>query len=64
VERAYQLAFARRARPDEVRESLAFLDAVRTKLSPNGILAEEQALRAWSSLARALLGSNEFLFID
>ncbi len=64
VERAYQLAFARRARPDEVRENLAFLDAVRTRLRANGISAEEQALRAWSSVARAVLGSNEFLFID
>jgi hypothetical protein len=64
VERAYQLAFARRARPDEVRECLACLDAVRTRLRANGIPAEEQALRAWSSVARALLGSNEFLFID
>ncbi len=64
VERAYQLAFARRARPDEVRETLAFLDAVRTRLRTNGIPAEAQSLRAWSSVARALLGSNEFLVID
>jgi len=64
LERAYQLAFARRARPDEVRESLACLEAVRSKLRANGIPAEEQELRAWSSVARALLGSNEFLYID
>ena len=64
LERGYQLAFARRARPDEVRESLASLDAVRTQLRAHGIPAEEQALRAWSSVARALLGSNEFLYVD
>ena len=64
LERAYQLAFARRARPDEVRECLACLEAVRSRLRVNGISAEEQALVAWSSVARALLGSNEFLFID
>ena len=64
VVRAYQLAFARRARPDEIRESLACLEAVRRKLHSNGTAAEELELRAWSGVARALLGSNEFLFID
>jgi len=64
LERAYQLAFARRARPDEVSECLASLEAVRSKLRANGSSADEQALMAWSSVARALLGSNEFLFID
>jgi len=64
LERGYQLAFARRARPDELRESLACLEAIRTQLRTNGIPAEEQALQAWSVVARALLGSNEFLFID
>jgi hypothetical protein len=58
------LAFARRARPEEVRESLACLDAVRTQLRANGIRLEEQELRAWSSVARALLASNEFLLVD
>ena len=64
LERAYLLGFARRARPEEVRESLACLEAVRTQWRTNGIPPEVQALQAWSSVARALLGSNEFLFID
>jgi len=64
LERAYQLAFARRARPGEMRESLACLEAIRAKLGASGFPAEEQLLRAWSSVARALLGSNEFLFVD
>jgi hypothetical protein len=58
------MAFARRARPDEMRESLACLEAIRAKLGANGFPSEEQSLRAWSSVARALLGSNEFLFVD
>jgi hypothetical protein len=64
INRAHQLAFGRTARPEEVREGLAYLEAFRRKLLATKALPENDVLQAWSSYARALLSSNEFMFVD
>jgi hypothetical protein len=64
LNRAHQLAFGRAARPEEIREGLAYLEAFRKKLLAAKIPPEEATGQAWSSYARALLGSNEFMFVD
>jgi hypothetical protein len=61
---AHQLAFARPPTADEIREGLTYLQRFRDKLGSMNVSAEEQWLKAWSSYLRALLGSNEFMFID
>jgi hypothetical protein len=64
INRAHQLAFGRTARSEEVREGLAYLEAFRRKLLATKAVPENAVLPAWSSYARALLGSNEFMFVD
>ncbi len=64
VERAFQVAFARRPRAEEFGEALAYLARVTASSAWRDKPPDERALRAWSSYARALLGSNEFLFVD
>ena len=64
VARAFELAFTRRPRAEEVGEALAYLERVTASPASRDKPADERVLRAWSSYARALLGSNEFLFID
>jgi hypothetical protein len=59
LERAFQLAFARSARPEEVDWIVDYLRAPDPK--------EEQPsnkLSRWERVAHTLLGSNEFLHID
>ena len=64
INRAHLVAFGRPARPDDVRDGLAYLEAFRKKLAGTNASAEQCSQQAWSSYARALLGSNEFLFVD
>ncbi len=57
---AFAMAHGREVTESQTRETVAFLDAYRQKLngSPN---APEQA---WAGLARVLLTSNAFLYVD
>jgi hypothetical protein len=64
INRAHLLALGRPARPDEIREGLAYLDAFRKRLTDVTGSDGPRELQAWSSYARALLGSNEFFFVD
>ncbi len=64
VDRACLLAFGRPARPEEIHEALAYLARAEVRLASSESSPEVQRLAAWSSYARALLGSNEFMFID
>ena len=61
---AYQLAFARPARAEEIRDGLTYLRNFRETLRLMKVSDAEQTPKAWASYARALLGSNEFLFLD
>ena len=64
IDLAHRLAFGRPARPEEIRDGLAYLQAFQAKLITRNVVAEKRTLQAWASYARALLGSNEFLFVD
>jgi hypothetical protein len=59
VHRAHGLLFGRRAREDELWAAAEFLTASRA-----GGDAVASAEAAWQAYAHALLGSNEFLFVD
>jgi hypothetical protein len=59
IGRAYVLLYGRPASKDEVTTAKEYLAKVTAKLS-----GERVAERAWESLARALLLSNEFVYLD
>ena len=64
IDLACQIALNRAARPDEIRETLAYLARAEAQLAAPDNSPGARRLAAWSSYARALLGSNEFMFID
>ena len=64
IDLACQLAFGRPARSAEIIEALAYLERAGAVLAAPATSPEAGRLAAWSSYARALLGSNEFLFVD
>ena len=64
IDLACQIALGRPARLEEVREALAYLARGEARLAAPDSTPEARRLAAWSSYARALLGSNEFLFVD
>ncbi len=61
---AYQLALNRAPSDDESRESIEFVQTYRTRLSSIGSPKETIEPRVWSAFSRALLSSNEFVFVD
>ena len=64
IQIAYAVAFGRSARPEELREGLAYLQHHSEKLSARVHSPQERKELAWASFARALLASDEFLYID
>ena len=46
-----------------VRDAIAFVSAYREKLAGNDAIVEKD-IAAWSALARVLLTSNAFLYVD
>ncbi len=64
VDRMFRLCFARAPQPEEARDCTSFLQAARDALQETGKPADTVESAAWEALARALLESNEFLFVD
>ena len=64
ISSAYQLTFGRLPLPDEIQECSEFLKQYRARLSELKTPAEQTELKAWSALARSLMGSNEFIYVD
>ena len=60
VERAFLSAYARPPQADELRIATDYLAQLRAKLAAKKLPADQ----AWPSLGRALLGANEFLYLD
>lgn len=61
---AYQYALNRAPDSDEQAQCNEFLKTYREKLSLAKTPTDQVELKAWSALARAILSSNEFLFVD
>jgi hypothetical protein len=64
VDRAWQLAFCRRASAAEKREAAAFLGRVREALKKGGAADADVDAQAWESYARVVLRTNEFIYVD
>ena len=61
---AYRTAFGREPTAEETGKATAFLDQYRQHLAASGVGAAEHDAQAWAALARTLLVSNEFVFVD
>jgi hypothetical protein len=59
---AFTLTLARPPSSEELQDSLAFLERYQKGMA--SVPRAEQESRAWSALARTLLGRNEFLYVD
>ncbi|WP_417382552.1 DUF1553 domain-containing protein [Gimesia sp.] len=64
VNRIYERIFGRSATENETTQALAYLKLYRGELAVLDLPADQQELRAWQSLCRVLISSNEFLFVD
>jgi hypothetical protein len=64
VARAYGLALSRPPSDAERDRARTHLARIREALEAEKAKPEEIDLEAWSSLARVLLMSNEFLYVD
>ncbi|MCX7420806.1 MAG: PSD1 and planctomycete cytochrome C domain-containing protein [Planctomycetia bacterium] len=60
IELAYRILFQRSPNESEKTLGLSFLSAT----LPEGITADKVKLTAWEQYAQALLGTNEFVFVD
>jgi hypothetical protein len=61
---AYLRAFGRSPTEDERHRASAFLGRYERSLAEEGIPADRCAGEAWAGLARSMIASNEFLFVD
>jgi hypothetical protein len=61
---AYLQAFGRVPTDDERGRALGFLERYESSLADEGVPTDHRAAQAWAALARALVASNEFLFVD
>ena len=64
IQHAYKAAMSRSPDPDELTDSLAFLSAYQQEMSACGQPDAEAEKLAWTSFARVLLSSSEFLYVD
>ncbi len=64
IDLAYQLAFARPATNDELREGTAYLAGIEQKFSAASVPAEKLERAAWASYCRVIYSSNEFIYLD
>ena len=64
VHSAYLSAFGRPPTPKEESQALAYLTRYEKLLADEGVPSIRWTLDSWSSLARTILGSNEFLCLD
>jgi hypothetical protein len=60
---AHQLAYGRDATADETAQGILYLAEFRARV-PAELPAAKKAAQAWASYARAIMGANEFLYLD
>lgn len=62
IQRAYELSYGRKPSREEMRSDLEYLRDTARKLESLNVTDPEK--KAWASFARAVMGSNEFIFLD
>jgi cytochrome c553 len=61
---AYQLAYSREPTATETEKGNAYLAEYQKNLAATGLTAAEAEREAWLSLARIILSSSEFVYVD
>jgi hypothetical protein len=64
IDTAFELAFARPPTAEEEKKALAYLDLSRQKLAAANVSPDLIDQESWASFLRAMLASNEFMYID
>jgi hypothetical protein len=64
IELAYELAYSRRARPDEVEHARAYVQRYTERVIEAGLDARKADAEAWLSYARTVLTSHEFFYVE
>ncbi len=64
VRDTYQRVLGRPPRPAEVDRALTFVANVQKALGDRAETSEERRARAWQSFCKAIIGSNEFLYLN
>jgi hypothetical protein len=64
IQGLYMKVLGRPARDEELASCLAHLEEYSAALEKNGITGADQLRQSWQSLCRALLASNEFIYLD
>ena len=64
VQYAFQAAHGRLPSQADQAEALAFINAYENSLSKQSLSTKQRTINAWSALARVLLTSNAFLYVD
>ncbi len=64
VDRAHEIALGRPPAADEERKAEEYLQVVKAKLAAAGIASDQLTRKTLGSYLRALLSSDEFIFVD
>ncbi len=64
VRLAYERALTRPPSPQEIDQALSFIAEVDKALEDREPETDERKVRAWQSFCKALIGSNEFLYLN
>lgn len=64
IEAGYRRALGRESSPAEVAKTLEYLEKFAAASRAAGATAEQAEIEAWSSFAKILLMSNEFVYVD
>ncbi|MEZ6039661.1 MAG: PSD1 and planctomycete cytochrome C domain-containing protein [Planctomycetaceae bacterium] len=64
IQHAYEAALGRPPEDDELADSLAFVGEYQAEMNACGKSVDEAEELAWNSLARVLLSSSEFIYVD
>ena len=64
IRELYELAYSRPATEAEASRGTAYLERLRATLSQSGVTSSEVEAKAWTSLCRAVLAANEFIYLE
>jgi uncharacterized protein DUF1553/uncharacterized protein DUF1549/cytochrome c len=64
LRRAFRLAYSREPTSEESKQYMRFVEKYREELAKTGVEANQAELEAWASVAKTILSSNEFVYVD
>ena len=60
----YELAYSRQPSEAEVTRATTYLDRLRSVMTQSGVATIDIEPRVWTSLCRAVLAANEFVYVE